>query len=154
PFAGTFFQHYPDERNYTDASIAMVHSRDYVTPRWPDGHPNVHKPILAYWVVAASYALFGVSLAASRVPFMVAGVLVIALTYATARRMGSPRETAALAAAIAFSEPQLILASMRAIPDVLLCLFMLVSAYGFLGVIALGRRTTGAYCAAYLGAAL
>ncbi len=154
PFARTFFEHYPDERNYTNAAITMVNTGEYVTPRWPDGHPNVHKPILAYWVVAASYALFGVSLAATRLPFIVAGALVVVLTYAVARRLGAGPEAAACAAAIAFSQPQLILASMRAIPDVLLCLFMLLSAYGFLSLIVLDRRTPGAYWAAYLGAGL
>lgn len=154
PFAGTFFQHYPDERNYTNAAITMVTTGEYVTPRWPDGHPNVHKPILVYWVVAGTYALFGVSLPASRLPFMVAGALIVALTYATALRLGSSRETALLAAVITFSQPELILASMRAIPDVLLCLFMLLSAYGFLSLVVLDRRTLGAYGTAYLGAAL
>jgi 4-amino-4-deoxy-L-arabinose transferase-like glycosyltransferase len=43
---------------------------------------------------------------------------------------------------------------MRAIPDVLLCLFLLLSAHGFLELIVLDRRTPRAYWAAYLGAAL
>jgi 4-amino-4-deoxy-L-arabinose transferase-like glycosyltransferase len=154
PFAGTFFEHYPDERNYTNAAILMIQSGDYFTPRWPDGAPRAHKPLLTYWVVAGSYALFGVNLPASRVPFMVAGAAIVALTYATALRLTGRRRTAALAAVITGSQPQLILASIRAIPDVLLCLFMLVSAYGFLSLIVLERRTRGAYWAAYLGAAL
>lgn len=110
PFAGTFFQHYPDERNYTNAAITMVTTGEYVTPRWPDGHPNVHKPLLVYWVVAGSYALFGVNLPAARLPFMVAGAPIVALTYATALRVGSSRENALLAAVITFSQPELILA--------------------------------------------
>ncbi|HEV8439042.1 MAG TPA: phospholipid carrier-dependent glycosyltransferase [Methylomirabilota bacterium] len=154
PFAGTFFEHYPDERNYTNAAITMLNTGEYLTPRWPDGHPNVHKPVLTYWVVAASYALFGISLPASRAPFMVAGALVVALTYALALRLTGSRETAILATLITLSQAQLILASMRAIPDVLLCLFMLLSAYGFLSLVALDRRTPHAYWAAYLGAAL
>jgi len=132
PFAGTFLEHYPDERNYTNAAIAMVQTGEWVTPRWPDGHPNVHKPIAVYWIVAASYALFGVGLTASRAAFMATGALVVALTYALTRRLGAPRETALLAAVIAMAMPQLALASMRAIPDVVLCLALLVSAYGFL----------------------
>jgi 4-amino-4-deoxy-L-arabinose transferase-like glycosyltransferase len=154
PFAGTFLQHYPDERNYTNAAIIMINTGDVFTPRWPDGRSNLHKPILAYWLVAGSYALFGVNLPATRVPFMFAGMLVLALTYATARRLGGSRETAVLAAVITLSQPQIILASMRAIPDVLLCLFLLLSALGFLELIVLDRRTPRAYWAAYLGAAL
>jgi 4-amino-4-deoxy-L-arabinose transferase-like glycosyltransferase len=154
PFAGTFFQHYPDERNYTNAAITMVNTRDYLTPRWPDGRPNLHKPIVAYWLVAASYSVFGITLPASRLPFMVAGALVVALAYATAFRLTGRGDTALLAAVITSSEPQLILSSMRAIPDVLLCLFTLLSAYGFLGLIVPGRPPASAYWAAYVGAAL
>jgi 4-amino-4-deoxy-L-arabinose transferase-like glycosyltransferase len=154
PFAGTFFQHYPDERNYTNAAITMVQSGDYLTPRWPDGRSNLHKPIVAYWVVAASYKIFGITLPASRLPFMVAGALIIAATYVTGLALTGRRDTALLAAVITASEPQLILSSMRAIPDVLLCLFMLLSAYGFLGLVVLGRRTAATYWSAYLGAAL
>jgi 4-amino-4-deoxy-L-arabinose transferase-like glycosyltransferase len=154
PFAGTFFQHYPDERNYSNAAIIMINTGDALTPRWADGSANLHKPILAYWLVAGSYALFGVNLSATRLPFMLAGMLVVALTYATARRLGASRETAILAAVITLSEPEIILASMRAIPDVLLCLFLLLSAHGFLELIVLDRRTPRAYWAAYLGAAL
>jgi 4-amino-4-deoxy-L-arabinose transferase-like glycosyltransferase len=154
PFAGTFFQDYPDERNYTNAAITMVRSGDYLTPRWPDGRSNLHKPIVAYWVVAASYKIFGITLAASRLPFMVAGALTIAATYVTGLALTGRRDTALLAAVITASELQLILSSMRAIPDVLLCLLMLVSAYGFLGLVVLGRRTAATYWSAYLGAAL
>jgi 4-amino-4-deoxy-L-arabinose transferase-like glycosyltransferase len=154
PFAGTFLQHYPDERNYTNAAITTIDTGEWVTPRWPDGHPNVHKPIIAYWVVAGSYRLFGVSLPASRVPFMLAGALVIALTWFTALRLHASREAALLAAVITLSEPELILSSMRAIPDILLCLFMLLSAQGFLRLIVLGERSPGACWAAYLGAGL
>jgi 4-amino-4-deoxy-L-arabinose transferase-like glycosyltransferase len=85
---------------------------------------------------------------------MLAGALVVALAYVTALRVTGQRETAMLAAVMTLSQPQLILASIRAIPDVLLCLFMLLSAYGFLSLVALDRRTPGAYWAAYLGAAL
>lgn len=154
PFAGTFFQHYPDERNYTNAAITMVQSGDYLTPRWPDGRSNLHKPIVAYWVVAAAYAIFGITLPAARLPFMVAGALLIGLTYLTALTLTGRRDTALLAAVITASEPQLILSSMRAIPDVLLGLFTLLSAYGFLSLIVLGRRTAATYWSAYLGAAL
>ena len=154
PFAGTFLEHYPDERNYTNAAITMVNTGEWVTPRWPDGHPNVHKPIIAYWLVAGSYALFGVGLPASRIPFMLAGAAVIGLAYVAARRFGAAPATALLAAVITLAEPQLILASMRAIPDVLLCLFMLVSAYGFISLIALGQRDRHLHWAAYVGAGL
>lgn len=158
PFSHSFFHWYTDERRYTTAAIIMVRTGDYTTPRWFDGSPRLRKPVLPYWLVAASYRLFGIRLWAGRLPFILAGALVIALTYLTARVLLADAETAMLAAAIMFSHPQLILASIRSIPDVLLCLFMLLSALGILSVMGLGkglgRRTPGAYWAAYLGAGL
>lgn len=154
PFSQSFFHWYTDERRYTNAAMIMVATGDYATPRWFDGTPRLRKPVLPYWLVAASYRIFGIRLWAGRLPFILAGALVIALTYRTARALTGDPETAWLAAAIMFSHPQLILASIRSIPDVLLCLFMLLSALGILSLIALGRRTPGAYWAAYLGAGL
>ncbi len=154
PFSQSFFHWYTDERRYTNAAIIMVGTGDYATPRLFDGSPRLKKPVLPYWLVAASYRMFGIHLWAGRLPFILAGALVIALTYRTARALTGDPETAMLAAAIMFSHPQLILASMRSIPDVLLCLFMLLSAFGILSLIALGRRTPGAYWTAYLGAGL
>src|SRR5262249_14459133 len=129
PFADTFLEHYPDERNYTNAAITMAQTGEWVTPRWPDGHPNVHKPIVTDWGGAAGLAVSGANLPAARLPFMLAGALVVVLTYVLARRLTGSSDAALLAALITCSEPQLILSSMRAIPDVLLCLFLLLSAY-------------------------
>lgn len=154
PFADSFFQHHMDERFYTNAAITMLQSGDALTPRWLDGSPALQKPILTYWVTAASYALLGISLFTSRIPVMLAGALVILLTYcATLGLTGNP-DRAFLAALITFSQHQLIVASIRSIPDVFLCSFILVSGWGFLSLIARGRRTPGAFWAAYGGAAL
>lgn len=154
PFSQSFFHWYTDERRDTSAAIIMVRTGDYATPRMFDGSPRLKKPVLPYWLVAASYRMFGIHLWAGRLPFILAGALVIALTYRTARALTGDPETAMLAAAIMFSHPQLILASIRSIPDVLLCLFMLLSAFDILSLTAVGRRTLGEYGAAYLGAEL
>jgi 4-amino-4-deoxy-L-arabinose transferase-like glycosyltransferase len=154
PFSQSFFHWYTDERRYTNAAIIMVRSGDYATPRMFDGSPRLKKPVLPYWLVAASYRMFGIHLWAGRLPFILAGALVIALTYRIARALTGDPETAWLAAAIMFSHPQLILASIRSIPDVLLCLFMLLSACGILSLTALGQRTPVSCWAAYVGAGL
>jgi len=127
PFADSFFQHHMDERFYTNAAITMLQSGDALTPRWLDGSSALQKPILTYWVTAASYALLGIRLFTSRIPVMLAGALVILLTYcATLGLTGNP-DHAFLAAVITFSQHQLIVASIRSILDVFLCSFILVS---------------------------
>jgi len=37
----------------------MVGTGDYATPRWFDGSPGLRKPRPPYWLVAASYRMFG-----------------------------------------------------------------------------------------------
>jgi 4-amino-4-deoxy-L-arabinose transferase-like glycosyltransferase len=154
PLASSFLLHYVDERNYTNAAITMVRTGDWVTPRWADGEPRLHKPIVTYWTVAAAYRVFGVSLPASRLPFVVAGALVVALAYALGRLVSGRDDVALLAATMTLSQPQVILASVRSIPDVLLCLFMLVSACGFVALLARDDPPRWAPWAAYGGAAL
>jgi hypothetical protein len=78
----------------------------------------------------------------------------IALTYRIGRALIGDPETALLARrpSCSCTRTRLVLASIRSIPDVALCLFILLSAFGILSLTALGRRTPGAYWAAYLGA--
>jgi 4-amino-4-deoxy-L-arabinose transferase-like glycosyltransferase len=154
PFSANYVIYYPDERHYTDAAISMVQDGNYFAPKNPDGSLRFRKPILTYWLVAASYAILGVNTFASRLPFLLAGFGVIWLTYQLALRLTRNPQAARLAAVIMLSHPQLILSSTRSLPDVLLCLFMLLSAYGFIGIIFLERRAVSDYLAAYVGAGL
>lgn len=54
------------------------------------------------------------------------------LTHRLALDVTGSRRIADLAAVILLSHVILILSSIRSMPDVLVCLFMLISAYGFL----------------------
>jgi 4-amino-4-deoxy-L-arabinose transferase-like glycosyltransferase len=154
PYAGSFFYHHVDERFYTNAAITMLQGGDPFTPRWLDGSLALRKPIVTYWVTAAAYRLFGIGQVASRIPAMLAGVLVIVLTYRATLALTRSRDRAVLAALITLSQYQLVIASMRANPDVYLCLFMLVSGWGFLTLIVRAGPRPAAYWAAYGGAGL
>ena len=72
----------------------MRQTGDYMVPRHPDGSPRFEKPILTYWLVAASYALLGVSPLSSRLPFLVAGCGVLWLTYRLAELLFERRRVA------------------------------------------------------------
>ena len=54
---------------------------DYFTPCNYDGTPYLRKPILTFWAIAASYKIFGINLFSSRIPFLIAGCIIIWLTY-------------------------------------------------------------------------
>lgn len=146
--------YHDDERFYTDAAIHMVRSGNYLTPYYPDGTPRFKKPILIYWVLAASYKIFGINYFSSRIPFLIAGCLVLWLTYKTSLMLFQNRQAALVSAIILFSNIQLFTSSVRSTPDILQCIFILMSLYGFMNLIFGESRAGRHYLLAYLGAAL
>ena len=72
-----------DDVDSTQASIArtMLESGDWVTPRI-DGVKYLDKSPLVYWLIALSYAVFGVHDWAARIPIALGAIL---LAWVTAR---------------------------------------------------------------------
>lgn len=154
PMAATLFTHHPDEQHYPNAALYMLQHGDWITPHYFSGQMRLNKPILSYWLVAGSFAALGVSVLAARLPFLLAGCGTIWLTHRLTLDLTGKPATARLAALMAMSNAVLITCSMRSMPDILLCFFMLLSAYGLLHMIALDRCTPTTRLAAYGGAAL
>src|SRR5205085_34929 len=75
--------HLMDDVDAVQAQIArnMLQSGDWVTARL-DGVPYLEKSPLVYWVMAASFAIFGVHDWAARLPL---ALIVVALCWITAR---------------------------------------------------------------------
>jgi 4-amino-4-deoxy-L-arabinose transferase-like glycosyltransferase len=130
-----------DERFYTDAAIQMMQTGDYWTPFFADGRIRLLKPILTYWTVVGSFQVFGVDYFAARLPSLVAGVLVLLLTWQLARTVFNSNRTALLAVLIMASNSELLTLSTRATPDALVCLFVLASMWGFARVWFAGDRS-------------
>ncbi len=112
-----------DERYYTDATLRMLAHGDWWRPVFADGSARLNKPLLDYWLIGASFQVFGASLFAARLPFLIAGALVVALTGRLARAL-FPAEPRAplLASAIAASNVTLATLTVRCTPDILLVL--------------------------------
>src|SRR5215469_13896094 len=72
-----------DDVDAVQAQIArnMITSGDWVTPRL-DGVVYLEKPLLIYWLIAASYEVFGVHDWAARIPIAVAAIALCWLTAA------------------------------------------------------------------------
>src|SRR5216110_3991300 len=67
----------PEETRYAEIPRQMLAQGRFVEPVW-HGEPYYHKPPLLYWLVMASYRVFGVSDAAARlVPALAALLLVL-----------------------------------------------------------------------------
>lgn len=59
---------HPDEGRYCAVALQMVRSNDYVHIRLHPDVPHYTKPPLTYWLLAASFRLFGVNEFAARLP--------------------------------------------------------------------------------------
>ena len=80
PFVG------PDEPRYAQVAREMFLRHDLITPTL-GGHTWFEKPALLYWMMIASFKLFGVSEWAARLPAGVSGLLTIAAVYCIGRRV-------------------------------------------------------------------
>ena len=145
PFALSFHMHFPDEMYYTDAAVKMLQNGDYLTTYLGNGELRFRKPIGTYWVVLAGFKLFGVSAFSSRIFFLLAGALTVGASYWLAKVLFEDRKISGISALIIASNPVLIFAATRSIPDVLLGLFMTLSAVGFAGLIRYGDQSPKKY---------
>jgi 4-amino-4-deoxy-L-arabinose transferase-like glycosyltransferase len=85
PAGGT----HPDEGLYLQAAREMHDRGDWLTPT-VDGRPDFTKPPLLYWAMGASFALFGETFWAARLPVALAALALVWVTGRLARRTGAP----------------------------------------------------------------
>ncbi|MEZ5105358.1 MAG: glycosyltransferase family 39 protein [Draconibacterium sp.] len=154
PGALDFVFHFPDEKYYTDAVLQMMDKGDYFTPYKADGSPRFLKPIITYWVLIFSYKIFGVSPFSSRLFFWLAGAVLVLVTFFMAKSLTRNRKIATIAAFITAANPLVLISASRSIPDILLTLFLTISAWGFLELLTSEKKRKRFYWMAYLGAAL
>ena len=92
------------EMRCSEVVQGMLSSGDWLVPRL-EGTVRLNKPPLAYWTgAAASWALGEASLAALRLPSLLAAAGLLLVTYAWGRRVGGPRLGLAAAACLAAME--------------------------------------------------
>ncbi|WP_462322602.1 ArnT family glycosyltransferase, partial [Halochromatium sp.] len=76
-----------DEGAFTEATREMLASGNFITPH-RDGEPRYDKPVLIYWLQAASVAAFGWSECALRLPSAIAAsVWVLAVWWCVRARL-------------------------------------------------------------------
>ena len=127
----------PDEPRYAAVAREMYLSGDYVTPRLY-GAPWFEKPVLLYWLVSLSYALFGIGELGARFPSAVAATLTVFLIYWCGRWLSS-RETGFLAALILATSVGFFAFGRAASMDMILTACLTVALVFFLR----GRRESG-----------
>jgi len=78
--------YHADENFYVTSTRNMIDTGDYITPVYNDKN-RFAKPILFYWMVAASYKMFGVNLFSARLVSSFFGSLCIPIVYMISRRL-------------------------------------------------------------------
>src|ERR1041384_5123176 len=124
-----------DDVDAVQAQIArnMLQSGDWVTARL-DGIAYLEKSPLKYWMIAASFRIFGVHDWASRIPI---GICTVLLCWVTARfaAWGFGRRAGLYAGLVMSTSIGLFLFTRILIPDVILTLTITLALWGMLQAI-------------------
>ncbi|MFS2027603.1 ArnT family glycosyltransferase [Massilia sp. CT11-137] len=116
-----------DEGAFGEATREMLVRGDYVST-WLNGQPRFDKPILIYWLQAASVRLFGLDEFALRLPSALAATAWIAAIHTFTRRVVD-RDTGRAAAFIAATSAGVVVIGRGAIADALLNLFLALALF-------------------------
>jgi 4-amino-4-deoxy-L-arabinose transferase-like glycosyltransferase len=119
-----------NEAFYVETPREMIERGDYVSPTF-NYEPRLNKPVLSYWVVAAFYSLFGVSVAVERLAITLGAFGLIAVAgflgfLLSPDSRGRPfRVDTALWAAIGLAiAPRLLMFARRIFIDIYISLFL------------------------------
>jgi len=118
-----------DEAVFSAAAKEMVQSGNLITPTY-NGENRYDKPILFYWLMAASYEAFGTNNFAARFPSALAAVCLVLALFLFVRH--SHGEKRAFYAALAFVlSAYFLIYSRAAVTDMSLTLFISASLFSF-----------------------
>ena len=83
-----------NEAFYVETPREMMAAHDYINPSF-NYLPRFNKPVLSYWIVAAFYKVFGVSVGVQRLPIALGALVIIgcAFVLGAARRDSTDRRT-------------------------------------------------------------
>ena len=120
----------PDEPVYAETPKEMIAFHDYVSPRifgeyWYD------KPPLFYWLVAASFHMFGVSEFSARFPSAFLGLLTVLYVYFAASRLFG-RRAGGISALILATSVEFFYLGKAAVTDITLNFCLTVALLSFL----------------------
>ncbi len=110
-----------DEPRNAGCAAEMLQRGDWVVPVF-NGQLRSHKPVLLYWLVMGSYAVFGVSEFAARLPSALFGIGTALLAYHLGRRLFC-RQAGLWAAVVLVTTLMFDVASRAVTPDATLIFF-------------------------------
>ncbi len=111
-----------NEAFYVETPREMLQSGDFISPTF-NYVPRLNKPVLSYWIVAAYYKVFGVSVGVQRLPIALAAVTMIVAALVLAYAAGNLE--AGLWAAVGLAvAPRLVMFGRRIFIDIYISMFM------------------------------
>lgn len=121
-----------DEPRYCGCALEMLENNDFTVPKF-NFQDRFDKPVLFYWLIAASYKIFGISDFSSRLPSGICAVLCVLFTFYVGKKVFS-RAFGFISAMVLVSSLEFVLLGRRAATDMTLCLFFSSCLYSlFLG---------------------
>ena len=126
---GSFTLFDVDEAVFAEATKEMVQSGDWITPTY-DGENRYDKPIFFYWMMAASYKIFGINEFAARFPSALLGILLCVAVYFFVKYLHDEKK--ALYAVVSLAATIFFVAySHAAVTDMALTFFITLSLFSF-----------------------
>jgi 4-amino-4-deoxy-L-arabinose transferase-like glycosyltransferase len=143
----------PDEPRYAEVAREMYVRGDYISPHLA-GCLWFEKPVLVYWMAAASYGLFGVSEFAARFPSAVCALLTVLIIYFGLRR--SVSTVWAASASLAIATGGLFLGFSRAVTMDMALTFAIAAALmsGYLSTESTGKARAACWALCWAAAGL
>jgi len=120
----------PDETFYAQTAKEMVNAGEWLTPQI-FGKPQFEKPVLFYWLVMASYLVFGIGEFAARFPALLFGLAGIIGTYFMGRLFFSPL-CGFLSGIVLATSMQYVILARACVTDMTLTVFILFCLLFFL----------------------
>ena len=127
-----------DEAFYAEAGREMLERGDWTTPYY-NYEPRLQKPILFYWIIAATYEVIGISEWGARIGSAVAGVG-LALVAALVGRRWYGSTVGLLAGAIVGTSFGVVPLARQSLPDTPLAFFISLTAWAAIEAVDLRPR--------------
>jgi len=117
-----------DEGAFSEATREMFVRGDFIST-YLDGKPRYDKPILIYWLQAASVSVFGFNEFGFRLPSAIAATLWVLAVFAFVLRVRGDRRSALMAAIVTATAFEVSVMAKAATADALLNLFIAASLF-------------------------
>lgn len=118
-----------DEVSFAQAAREMMERGDYIVPTFNNQY-RFDKPVFFYWLLIASYKIFGINEFSARFPSVISALLLLFIQYLFMKRFADP-EVSIISIVMLITNLEFFIVAKAAITDMLLCLFTYIILYSF-----------------------